>query len=163
MCLICMKYRRIILIIIIISPGQILLSYIANTSRTHACTHAHAHTRTPRWRSGFRCSMGRCRPFRWRQWPSLLHSNKHMRGRRGFPHVVCVFRVHKNYEQFETSPKMIEQELQFDNSDRMRFKENYSIDTSVCQCTHARARTCTHTRLEHASFTHMNSLLHLFF
>ena len=57
-CLICMKYRRIILIIIIISPGQI--SYIANTSRTHACTHAHAHT--PRWRSGFRCSMGRCRP-----------------------------------------------------------------------------------------------------
>ena len=35
-CMICMKYRRIILIIIIIIPGQILLSYIANTSRTHA-------------------------------------------------------------------------------------------------------------------------------
>ena len=35
MCLICMKYRIIILIIIIISPGQILLWYIANTSRTH--------------------------------------------------------------------------------------------------------------------------------
>ena len=60
------------------------------------------------------------------------------------------------YEQFETSLETIEQELQFANSDR--FKENYSIDASVCQCTHARARTRTHTRLEHASFTHMTSL-----
>ena len=46
MCLICMKYRIIILIIIIISLGKISLSYIANTSRTHACTHARAHTLT---------------------------------------------------------------------------------------------------------------------
>ena len=46
-CLICMKYYRIIiLIIIIISLGQILLSYIANTSRTHARTHARAQART---------------------------------------------------------------------------------------------------------------------
>ena len=39
-CLICMKYRIIILIIIIKRPGEILLSYIANTSRmrTHALT-----------------------------------------------------------------------------------------------------------------------------
>ena len=37
-CLICMKYRMIILIIIIKRPGEILLSYIANTSRTR--THA---------------------------------------------------------------------------------------------------------------------------
>ncbi len=37
------KYRIIILIIIIIRLGQILLSYIANTSRTHA--HIHARTR----------------------------------------------------------------------------------------------------------------------
>ena len=51
-CLICMKYRIIILIIIIISMGQILLSYIANTSRKHARMHtganaltrAHTHT-----------------------------------------------------------------------------------------------------------------------
>ena len=34
-CLICMKYRIIILIIIIKRPGEILLLYIANTSRTH--------------------------------------------------------------------------------------------------------------------------------
>ena len=34
-CLICMKYRIIILIIIIKRPGEILLSYIANTSRIH--------------------------------------------------------------------------------------------------------------------------------
>ena len=34
-CLICMKYRIIILIIIIKRLGEILLSYIAHTSRTH--------------------------------------------------------------------------------------------------------------------------------
>ena len=41
MCLICMKCRIIILIIIIISLGEILLSSIANTSRMHGpeCTH----------------------------------------------------------------------------------------------------------------------------
>ena len=41
--LICTKYRIIILIIIIISLGQILLSYIENTSH-HARTHARMHT-----------------------------------------------------------------------------------------------------------------------
>ena len=51
-CLICMKYRILILIIIIIILGEILLSYIANTSRTHALAHVrtrartHAHART---------------------------------------------------------------------------------------------------------------------
>ena len=44
-CLICMKYRIIILIIIIISLGEILFSYIANTSRTHALTRARTHAR----------------------------------------------------------------------------------------------------------------------
>ena len=48
-CLICMKYGIIILIIIIISLGKILLSYIANTSCTHTCTrvrtHAHVYAR----------------------------------------------------------------------------------------------------------------------
>ena len=43
MCLICMKYRIIIVIIIIKRPGEILLSYIANTSRTHALTHSRTH------------------------------------------------------------------------------------------------------------------------
>ena len=48
-CLICMKYRILMLISIIISMGKISLSYIAKTSRTHACMHARAHTltRTP--------------------------------------------------------------------------------------------------------------------
>ena len=46
MCLICMKYRIIIFIIIIISLDKILSSYIANTSRTHARTYARAHSRT---------------------------------------------------------------------------------------------------------------------
>ena len=42
-----MKYRKILIILIInlISLGQILLSYIANTSHMRACTHAHMHTR----------------------------------------------------------------------------------------------------------------------
>ena len=40
-CLICMKYWIIILITIIISLGEILFSYIANTSRKHALMHAH--------------------------------------------------------------------------------------------------------------------------
>ena len=41
-----MKYRKIILIIIIINLGKILWSYITNTSRTHACSHTHSRTRT---------------------------------------------------------------------------------------------------------------------
>ena len=44
-CLICMKYRIIFLIIIIISLGQILLSYVANPSGTHARTYAGTHMR----------------------------------------------------------------------------------------------------------------------
>ena len=49
-CLICMKYRIIILIIIIISLGEILLSFIANTSRKYALIHARTrlHARTHR-------------------------------------------------------------------------------------------------------------------
>ena len=85
------KMSKIIFIIIIISLGQILLSYIGNTSRTHARTHANTHARararartlTPtrtrtrarrhartrthahtyrRCRSGCRCVMGRWHP-----------------------------------------------------------------------------------------------------
>ena len=47
MCLICMKYRIIILIIIIISLGKISLSYIAKTSRTHAHTRSRTRTSPP--------------------------------------------------------------------------------------------------------------------
>ena len=64
-CLICIKYRIIILIIIIISLGQILLSYIENTSRTHdARTRIYTRTRThtPPSLSGYHCAMGRWRP-----------------------------------------------------------------------------------------------------
>ena len=45
-CLICMKYWIIILIIIIKRLGEILLLYIANTSRTHARMHARTHAST---------------------------------------------------------------------------------------------------------------------
>ena len=45
-CVICVKYRMIFfLVIIIISLGQILLSYIANTSRTPTRTDGRTHTR----------------------------------------------------------------------------------------------------------------------
>ena len=60
MCLICMKYRIIILIIIIISLGKISLSYIANISHTHACTRTHAHTREHAHHHDRRCSLYRC-------------------------------------------------------------------------------------------------------
>ena len=56
-CAISMNYRKMILIIIIISLGQILLSYIANTSRTHICRHTPTHHYR---RSGCRCPVGRC-------------------------------------------------------------------------------------------------------
>ena len=66
-CVICMEYRIIVLIIIIISLGEISLSYIANTTRTHTQTPTHR-------RSGCRCSMApnhdgvnaHFRRFRWR-------------------------------------------------------------------------------------------------
>ena len=77
-CLICVKYRIIILIIIIISLGQILLSYIANTSSTHAlrmhAAHTCArtritHTYTRHLRSG---SMRRWRPSMTKLTPSFM-------------------------------------------------------------------------------------------
>ena len=45
-CAFSMKYRKMIFIIIIISLGKILLSYIANTSCMHARMHALARTHT---------------------------------------------------------------------------------------------------------------------
>ena len=60
-CLICMNYR-IFLIIIIISLGQILLSYIANTSRTHARTRANTPLPTHTPQSPYRYSMDLCQP-----------------------------------------------------------------------------------------------------
>ena len=54
MCVLCMKFR---IIILIISLGQIVASYIANTSHTraHARMHARTHTDTPP--SPFRLSL----------------------------------------------------------------------------------------------------------
>ena len=79
-----MKYRIILLIIIIISLGQILLSYIANThahmhTRAHASTHTRADTHRRRRRrrrhslTGHRYSVApsRERPLRLRQCRSL--------------------------------------------------------------------------------------------
>ena len=95
-------YRILIIIIIIISLGQILLSYIENTSRTHTHTrtrahiHAHTHTAEP-----FRLALcdgsvapNQDGPFRWRQWASLLHSNKHARAI-PFQRFCVFFRVYK--------------------------------------------------------------------
>ena len=78
-CLICMNYRIIVLIIINISLCELLLSPIANTSRTHALartrTHARAHAQTHtyhRIRSG---SMRRWRPRVTTLTPSFMAGN----------------------------------------------------------------------------------------
>ena len=97
-CLICMKYR-IIILIIIISLGQILLWYIENTSRTHARTqiHTHTHSDTHTAAEPFRLAMGR-----WRSTVMARSAGdngrrcfiqiKHARAIR-FPEVLCFFRV----------------------------------------------------------------------
>ena len=124
MCLICMTYRIIFLIIMISSLGQILLSYIANTSRTRVYTHVHACTRTranacththafavslfdgythPRERvhthtavavSLFDGSVPANRDAR--SDGDNSHWNQHWHWRPGFPEVLSVFRIKKN-------------------------------------------------------------------
>ena len=97
MYVICRKYRIIILIIIIISLVQILLSYsLLQTHHTNARTRARTLTRTGKRRSGSRCSIGRWRPTVTQLTPlsdgseainrgwSLVHSNKYSCGRHGF-------------------------------------------------------------------------------
>ena len=114
-CAISVIYNRtMILIIIIISLGKLLLSYIANTSRTHERTHAHtrsnahAHTRShphplPSLFAVSVCpTMTRshgCAPpvRRWRDnVRSAIHSNKQSSGDSVFTIVWRVFRVYKN-------------------------------------------------------------------
>ena len=101
-CAICMKYR--IIILIIISLGQILLSYIANIWRTHP------RTPTP---PPFRlsCSMGPNHdgvnaPFSpvllANNGRSLLHSNKQSRGRLGIRNSFGCFSRIKNLGRTET-------------------------------------------------------------
>ena len=100
--MICMKFRRII--IIIISLGKIFKSYCKHIThrRTHTHTHARTHTRTrthTHRRSGCSCSMGRWRPTVAQLTPlgrgrSLLHSNKHSRGRHGFREFLDVFHIY---------------------------------------------------------------------
>ena len=95
-CLICMKYRIIILIIIIISLGQILLSYIANTSCTHALAHAQAHTHTAI--AAIQVSTIRWRPTVTARSTGIHswlpgHSNNHTRWPPDFPEILDVFRV----------------------------------------------------------------------
>ena len=134
MCLICMKYRIIILIINIISLGEILLSYIANTSRTYACTRVHTHgervhTHRRRRRTGYRYSLAPNHdgPLRWRQCLSLAIEINTGAGGPIPPEALGVFGVYKiigelrrelvtgctvsRYEQFKTSPETIEKEL----------------------------------------------------
>ena len=81
-CAISMKYRKMILIIIIISLGQIILSYIANTSRTHARTPAYTlvHTHSPTHHR--RCSMTELTP------PSRLTECEHV-------HAFLLLHTHK--------------------------------------------------------------------
>ena len=122
MCLICMKYRIILLIIIIISLDQILLSYIANTSRAHA----QACTPPPFTLSLFDGSVvpNLDGPIRWQQCRSLaieintggpvslrfwgVFSYKKILGRTD---TRTRERMYCQSIQFEISPETIEQEL----------------------------------------------------
>ena len=129
--LICMKYRIIILIIIIFSVGQILLSYIANTSRmhacTHACTHACIHTRAHvqviaiRWRPTMTARSAGDNAGRWplkytlalaallhRNFGCFWHIKKFLAKLRRELVTGCTV---SRYEQFETSLETIGQEL----------------------------------------------------
>ena len=101
-CLICMKYRIPILIIIIIILGQIFLSYIANTSRTHA--HARTHTHRRSRHTGYRYSVAPNRdgPLRWRQCRSLAIEINTGSGGPVLPEVLGVFRLQKNLGRTET-------------------------------------------------------------
>ena len=102
MCLICMKYRIIILIIIIISVGQKLLSYIANT-------HTHAHTRAC-IHVAVQVVDGSLAPNRdavnapFRGW-SLVHSNEHSRWRHGF-HDSLAYKKNLGRIETRTSDRM---------------------------------------------------------
>ena len=72
-CVICRKYRILILISIISSLGQILLSYTANTSLSHTRTHARTrtHTRTHARTNTHTCTHTRVR----------THARMHARAR----------------------------------------------------------------------------------
>ena len=147
-CLIFMKYRIIILIIIITSLGHILLS-IANTS----CTHAHTRMRTDTHTAvAFRSSLfdgsvvpNHEGPFRWQKWLSPLHSNKHTRGQPVLPRF-CVFLLKLlGRTETRTRDRMCFQSIRtvwdISQDDRAiiatcslltatdRLKENYTIDT----------------------------------
>ena len=149
-----MKYTRIIIvIIIIISLGQILLSYIENTSHAHARTPVRTHTAEP-----FRLALcdgsvapNRDGPFCWRQWASLVHSNKHTRGRSGFLRFCVFFAYIKKLlggTEKRTCDRMCFQTIRtvwdISRDDRAkiatcslltspdRFKENYSIIIWMC-------------------------------
>ena len=109
MCLIFMKYSILILIIIMISLGQVLLSYVANTSRAHACarTRAHACASTHTAVAAVQVSDILWRPpvtTRSAGIHSRLqgHSNKHTRWPPDFPEILDVFRVNKLLGRTET-------------------------------------------------------------
>ena len=92
-CAISMKYRKMILIIIIISLGQILLSYIANTSRTRIRTRPPSTIAVQvvdaRWVSAPNHDEVNA-PF------SVLHSNKQSRMGRGIrDRFGCFSRINK--------------------------------------------------------------------
>ena len=70
---ICMTFRIIILLIIIINLGQILLSYFANTSRTHTSKHAYTHSHTYRHAHAHAPTHPPPSPFRLSRFEVSLH------------------------------------------------------------------------------------------
>ena len=96
-CLICMKNRILILMICHYHPGSnIIIVYWKHImhARTRARTHTHAAEHFRLALCDGSVAPNRDGPFRWRHWASMFHSNKHTRGRSGFPRF-CVFFAYK--------------------------------------------------------------------
>ena len=116
MCLICMKYRITILIIIIISLGQIFFYRILQThyarahARTrarpqaHACARTRVHIPRRRRRTGYRYSVAPSRdgPLRWRQCRSLAIEINTGSGGPVSPRCWVFFAYKKNLGRTET-------------------------------------------------------------
>ena len=146
-----MKYRKMILIIIIISLGKIVLSYIANTLRMHE--HMHTHTHRSRRHTGYHYSLAPNRDglLRWRQCRSLVIQINTRAGDPISPEVLDVFRIYikklLGRTKTRTRDRMYCQTIRTfryisrDNRARIascslrtqtdRLKENYSIDSTT--------------------------------
>ena len=154
LCLICMKYRIIILIIIIISLGQILLSYWKHITRARTYT----HTAEPFGLAlcNWSVAPNRDGPCRWWQWARCFIQINTCEGDPASRGFVCFSRIKKLLGRTETRTcdrmycQTIRTVWDISRDDRARiatcslltstdrFKENYSIDLGNIEIQHSK-------------------------